>query len=68
MAGQSLLRGLDPRATADWFGQARHLHPTDPRNQLLDRAYRLDPRLCRWILRVRKGQMQEWVPAGSGAA
>jgi len=58
-AGQSLLQGLDPRTSAAWFDQARRLYPADPRNQLLDRAHRLDPRLCRWLLQVRKGQAQD---------
>jgi hypothetical protein len=56
MAGQSLLYQLDPRVTSTWYDQARRLHPSDLRNQLLARIHRLDPRLCLWLLRARRGQ------------
>jgi hypothetical protein len=64
MAGDGLLAGLEPRISGGWFARARRLDPADPRNYVLDFAHRLDPRFCRWLLRLRRGQ----TPGGTSVA
>jgi hypothetical protein len=64
MAGKALLASERGTPVERWLQQARQLNPSDKRNQLLVRLYRLHPALCRAFLRRRaQGQSGRHKPS-----
>jgi len=53
MASDALLRGGDCQSVGDWLARATTLNPDDRKACLLNRLFRLSPRLCHVLLRAR---------------
>ncbi len=53
MTSQAVLQGRNPSQIASWLERAFALNPSDARARVLGALYKVSPRLCQGLLRVR---------------